>query len=156
MSDLLIWPLGKITKNVRNYILPARSQCWEVCLSPIFNTPSSSAAPLSQALVDASLDFEVVSIVTTFDPSTPSFVLQHDRRENLDWTNKQRGWAEQGEEVQDIEDLQLKVRDILSLPVYLVLSLKFNSWQHFIVKVARRRILIFAYLCRPSQGELLI
>ena len=97
---------------VRNYILPARSQCWEVCLSPIISTPSSSAAQVSRALVKG-LDFEVVNIITTFDPSAPSFALPHDRRQILDWTNKERRWAEQGEEVDDIEDLQLKVGDIL-------------------------------------------
>jgi hypothetical protein len=101
-----------MTEHVRNYILPARSQCWDVCLSPIINTPSSSAVQVSQALVEG-LDFEVVSIITTFDPSAPSFALPHDRRQILDWTNKQRRWAEQGEEVDDIEDLQLKVGDTL-------------------------------------------
>jgi hypothetical protein len=69
-----------MTEHVRNYILPARSQCWDVCLSPIINTPSSSAVQVSQALVEG-LDFEVVSIITTFDPSAPSFALPHDRRQ---------------------------------------------------------------------------
>jgi len=98
-----------MTEYARNYILPARSQCWEVCLSPIISTPSTSAAALVEGM-----DFEVVSVATTFDPSAPSFALPHDRRQILDWTNEQRKWAEQGEEVNDIEDLQLKVGDILS------------------------------------------
>jgi len=108
---------------VRNYILPARSQCWDVCLSPII---SSSATQVSQAWVEG-LDFEVVSIVTKFDPLAPSFALPHDRRQILDWTNKQRRWAEQGKEVDDIEDLQLKVGDIMLYPVYFLLNLKCDS-----------------------------
>jgi hypothetical protein len=81
-------------------------------LSCRINTPSSSAVQVSQALVE-DLDFEVVSIITTFDPSAPSPTLPHDKRQILDWTNKQRRWAEQGEEVDDMEDLQLKVSDTL-------------------------------------------
>src|SRR5882757_4443829 len=102
-----------MTEYVRNYVLPARSQCWEVCLSPIISTPSTSTTQVSQALVEG-MDFKVVSITTMFNPSAPSFALPHDRTQILDWTNEQRKWAEQGEEVNDIEGLQLKVGNILS------------------------------------------
>jgi len=54
-------------------------------------------------------DFEKVTIATNYDTSTPSFAVPHIMRQKLDWTNGQRKWAEQGEAVDDVEGLRLKV-----------------------------------------------
>jgi hypothetical protein len=139
-----------VQRHISNYTLPERSQCWNAGLGSVV-IPSTATAKVPQAFIEG-MDFDTVSVTTTYDSSAPSFALPHDRRRNLDWTNEQRTQAERGEEVKDIDDLQLKVSGILSA-IYILLNLKFNSCKHFTPKVVRRRMHIFAYLCRPSQGE---
>lgn len=91
-------------RHISNYTLPERNQCWDASFGPV---------EVPEAVIEGvDVELETVRITTTYDSSAPSFPLPHDRRENLRWTIEQSKWAEQGEEVKDIEDLRIKVSDI--------------------------------------------
>ncbi|KAG2139899.1 hypothetical protein BD769DRAFT_1384213 [Suillus cothurnatus] len=84
-----------------NYLLPSRSPSWENIFTNVQGSPTSTQVSPSAN------DFNIITIPTNYTCNT-RFSLSHDQQQNVEWTNQQRELAEQGEDVEDIEDICLK------------------------------------------------
>ncbi|KAG1845832.1 hypothetical protein F4604DRAFT_1688598 [Suillus subluteus] len=80
-----------------------KSPSWENnVLTDVQGSLSTQGSP-------SATDFNIITITTNYSCDT-RFSLSHDKQQNVEWTNQQRELVEQGEDVEDIKDIRLKLQ----------------------------------------------